>query len=283
VVVAFHDTIPEHYGEIVFPTRLNRWLWNAKVALARRRARALITVSEWSRKCLVEEFGTPPENIHVTVEAPSPIFRPALEGGPREAWLQAHGLSEHARYFMYVGGFNPHKNLVALIDAFANVCAERPEQDLQLLLVGDTTGDNFHIDVEGLRAAVARCGLGDRVHLPGFVPDEELRHLYSGTLALVLPSLEEGFGLPAVEAAACGAPCVATLRSPLPQLLADGGIFIDPTDGAQLERALGRVADDAGARKQLAACALECASALSWQATARATRDALVSAAGATR
>ena len=130
-----------------------------------RRSRAIITVSEWSRKCLAEEFGTPLEKIYVTIEAPSPIFRPALERGPREAWMRAHGLSEDARYFMYVGGFNPHKNLVALVEAFAQVCAERPAEDLQLLLVGDTTSDNFHVDVEGVRAAVARCLLADALIL----------------------------------------------------------------------------------------------------------------------
>ncbi|MCA9510561.1 MAG: glycosyltransferase family 4 protein, partial [Myxococcales bacterium] len=273
VAVAFHDIIPERYGAVVFPTRWNRFLWDAKVLLARRRARGLITVSEWSRRALAEHFGTPPDEIWVTLEAPSPVFRPALEAAPRRAWLRDHGIPEDAAYFVYVGGFNPHKNLTALIDAFADVAAERPS--LHLLLVGDFEGDVFHIDVASLRERIAARGVAGRVHLPGFVPDEALRHLYTGALALAIPSLEEGFGLPAVEAAACGTGCIATRNSPLPDVLAGGGLFVDPLDTAALRAALAACADDEGLRRKHGAAALERAGRLSWRATADATRRAL--------
>ena len=273
VAVAIHDVIAERHGSIVFPTRWNRLLWDTKVLLARRRARALITVSEFSRRALHEQFGTPLDDIYVTLEAPSPGFRPALDAAPRCRWLAEQGLPGDAVYFLFVGGFNPHKNLPMAIDAFAAVAATRPR--LHLLLVGDHEADVFHADVAALEARIAKHGLEQRVHLPGFVADEMLRHLYAGALALLLPSLEEGFGLPAVEAAACGTGCIATRHSPLPEIIERGGLFIDPRDPGQLQTALETFADDAAARRAFGAAALESVSPLSWSATATATRDAL--------
>ena len=275
VAVAIHDVIPERYGDLVFPTRWNRLLWNAKVFWARRRARALITVSDWSRRALCEEFGTPRSEIYVTLEAPAPSFRPADEPETRRRWLVAHGLPEDADYFLYVGGFNPHKNLAMLIDAFAEQSRKRPA--LQLLLVGDHEGDVFHSDVAGLRERIAGRGIADRVHWAGYVEDEPLRHLYSGALALLLPSLEEGFGLPGVEAAACGTGCIATRNSPLPEILDGAGIFVDPHDPAALRAALTLVADDPAVRLGFGATALERVASLSWSSTARQTREALCS------
>lgn len=273
VAVAIHDTIPERYGAIVFPTRWNRMLWNLKVRLALRRAHTLLTVSDWSRDALSARFAIPASEIHVTPEAPAAIFSPPSDPGPRHSWLAEHELPSDARYFLFVGGFNPHKNLPKLIDGFADVAATRP--DLRLLLVGDAEGDVFHTDVAGLRRRIDDRGLSDRITWTGFVEDAALRHLYAGALALVLPSLEEGFGLPAVEAAACGTGCIATRNSPLPRLLDGAGHFIDPHDVGALSRALAEFADEPQRRQTFGERALECASLLSWSETARTTRDAL--------
>lgn len=273
VAVAIHDVIPERHGDVVFPTRWNRLLWDTKVRWARRRARALITVSDWSRRALCEQFGTPERDIHVTLEAPASGFRPVLEPETRRAWLAAHGLRDDAPYFLYVGGFNPHKNLAALLDAFAATAVTRPA--LQLLLVGDHEGDVFHSDIASLREQIVQRGIADRVHWTGYLDDEPLRHLYAGALALLLPSLEEGFGLPAFEAAACGTGCIATRNSPLPDMLDGAGIFIDPRDQAALRGALALVADDPATRRDAGARALERVAGLSWSSTARQTREAL--------
>jgi glycosyltransferase involved in cell wall biosynthesis len=273
VAVAFHDIIPERHGAVVFPTRWNRLLWDTKVLLARRRARALVTVSEFSRRALHEHFGTPLDDIYVTLEAPSPVFRPALDPATRQNWLVERNLPADAEYFLYVGGFNPHKNLEALVDAFAKVAKQRP--NLHLLLVGDYEGDVFHTDVASIRERIAAHDLGARVVWTGFVPDDDLRHLYSGALGLAIPSLEEGFGLPAVEAAACGTGCIATKNSPLPEVLAGAGIFIEPTDTVALSDALEAFASNPELRRSYGAAALERAGKLSWRATADATRRAL--------
>jgi glycosyltransferase involved in cell wall biosynthesis len=281
VVVGLTDVIAERHGRIVFPTRRARWLWTAKVALARRQARGIITISEWSRRGLSELFGFPPARIFVAVLAPGSAFEPVHDPAPGREWLRRHGLPEEHPYLIYVGGFNPHKNLLALVDSFAELVFKRRRSSLFLLLVGDYAGDVFYADVEGLRAKIQESGLTDKVRLTGFVPDADLRYLYAGALALVLPSLEEGFGLPAVEAAACGTPCVATRNSPLPELLEGGGIFVDPSEPALLCDALDRLVVDRALRDRLATTALERARKLSWSATAKATRRALEAFAGA--
>jgi glycosyltransferase involved in cell wall biosynthesis len=287
LAIGFMDTIADRFARVVFPTRRNRWLWQAKAALARRQARVLLTLSEYSKRCLHEFFGVSEERIVVTPCAPSPVFGPVPADDPRRreaaALLAARGVPEGDPYVIYVGGVNPHKNVPALVRAFAAACAARPSSRLRLLLVGDFEGDVFHADVSGLRGEIARLGVADRVHFAGFVPDPELRPLYAGALLCALPSLEEGFGLPAVEAAACGTPCVATTRSPLPELLEGGGIFVPPEDEAGLRDALLRIEGDPALRARLAAGARERAAKLSWPASAAIARDAITSIARAPR
>src|SRR5205085_5905926 len=130
-----------------------------------------------------------------------------------------------ARYLLDVGGRHPHKNLPRLTEAFARVSrdAGAGAGALKLVLVGDL-GDVFHTHVPALRAAVARHGLGDRVHFPGFVPDDDLVFLYNRAYALAQPSLLEGFGLPPVEAMACGVPVLYSRAGALPEVVGDAGL-----------------------------------------------------------
>lgn len=277
VAVAFHDTIAERYARIVFPSWRTRLLWRAKVRMALRRASGIITVSNWSRDSLADWFKIPCERIFVTPEAPSPVFAPTDDLEETGRVLEDRGLDPGSRYLIYVGGFNPHKNLDRLIDAFGRVAADQSSAGLHLVLIGDYEGDLFHSAVQSLREDIGDQGLDQNVHFFGFVPDEELRFLYAGAEALVLPSLEEGFGLPAVEAAACGTPCLATLNSPLPQLLSNGGLFFDPLESDEMYEAMTKLLGDQALRNSLAAAALAQSAQLSWKTTAEATRRALVS------
>jgi len=183
-----------------------------------------------------------------------------------------------AEWFVYVGGFNPHKHLDVIVRAHANVARERANKP-HLVLVGTIDSDVFH----GTRATVLQTinseGTSSLVHWPGFVPDEQLRHLLSGAVALLMPSENEGFGLPAVEAAACGTPVVATTASPLPQLLPGGGFFVAPRDQGALENAMRSLLDDPALRRDMGARALAWARRLSWTTAARAALGALRDAA----
>ena len=174
------------------------------------------------------------------------------------------GIPRGAPWLVYVGGFNPHKRVDVVVRAHAAVAREQQGLPLYLVLVGDPERDVFHSDLDGIRDAIAEAGTEHLVKWARFVPDEELRHLHSGATALLLPSECEGFGLPAVEAAACGAPVVATTESPLPELLAGGGIFVPPGDEAGVITALRSLLGDEFKRRKMGKTALERAARLNW-------------------
>ncbi len=168
----------------------------------------------------------------------------------------------------YVGGFGPHKNLDQLLRVFASIAGSPGLEDVRLVMVGEYEKEVFYSRAGSLRGQVEDLGLSGRVVFTGFLPDEDLVVLLNRATALVLPSLMEGFGLPAVEAAACGCPVVATTASPLPDLLGEGGLFADPESAEQLERALRDVLGSESLRAGLGAAGLEAAGRLTWDAAA---------------
>ncbi len=261
-VVTVHDAIAERFPELTLPSRRARFFWRCKVGLAIRQARLVLTVSEFAARELVEVLGIDRGRVRIALEAPAPAFRPSDSAGDISAAAARAGLPEGATWFVYVGGFNPHKQLDIVVRAHAAVVAGR--DDPHLILVGATDGDVFHGDQVRIRSLIDELGTEALVHWPGFVPDEELRHLYSGAVALLLPSRCEGFGLPAVEAAACGAPVVATTASPLPELLEGGGYFVEPGDLGAVIAAMRALAVDRGARRVMADRARERSQVLSW-------------------
>jgi glycosyltransferase involved in cell wall biosynthesis len=276
-VVAIHDTIAERHPELTMTTRRARVFWRSKVRLALWQARLIVTVSEFSAAELEEVLGVSPGRVRVVSEAPSPVFRPSDDASIAVAARNA-GLVAGDRWVAYVGGFGPHKNVDAAVRAHA-AAARRSPDPLHLLLVG-ALDDVFHSDRRPIDAAIETAGTASLVHWAGYLPDEELRHLLTGAVALLLPSEREGFGLPAVEAAACGTPVVATARSPLPKLLAGGGFFVEPGDELALADAVTRLATDADLRASMGSCARTQADGLSWERAARAALDAIREAAG---
>ena len=173
------------------------------------------------------------------------------------------------RYLLYVGGISPHKNLGTLIDGFALVVREPAYRDVRLILVGDYAGDVFRTCYAELQQQTLRLGITDRVHFTGFVPDADLVHLYAAAQAFVFPSYLEGFGLPAVEALACGAAVVASNRGPLPEVLNGAGCLFDPHNVTSLVQALRQVLADAGYRAALRARSLARSRAFSWEQSAQ--------------
>jgi glycosyltransferase involved in cell wall biosynthesis len=170
---------------------------------------------------------------------------------------------------IYVGGFGPHKNLEQLLGVFARLTGFPELDDVRLVLVGEYEREIFYSQAGQIREQVRALDLAGRVVFTGFLPDEELVPLLNRATALVLPSLMEGFGLPAVEAAACGCPVVATTESPLPAVIGEGGLYADPRSPEQLERALWEVLCSAELRGRMRAAGLEAARRLTWEAAAR--------------
>jgi alpha-1,3-rhamnosyl/mannosyltransferase len=277
-VVTLHDAIAERFPHLTLPTRKARLFWRSKVRLAIWQSRLILTVSEFSARELNSVLGIPKNRIRVTSEAPAETYMPS---SPAESAAAARrlGLPEGATWFIYVGGFNPHKRLDVLIRAHAALVKQNPEAAPYLILVGSIDRDGFYKNVDAIKAEITAGGTSDFVRWAGYVPDDELRHLHSGALALALVSECEGFGLPAVEAAACQTAVIATRQSPLPELLRDGGIFIDAGDERALLDAMRRMQEDAGARQAMAAAARLRASELTWESSAQAVLATLREAA----
>jgi glycosyltransferase involved in cell wall biosynthesis len=272
-VVAIHDTIPERFPELTLPSRKARLFWRGKVKLALAQAKLVLTVSNYSAAELANVLGVSPTHIRVAPLAPSPAYHP--ESRERACAAAAEqGVPEGEPWFTYVGGFNPHKRVETIIEAHASVVRGGGPR-AHLLLIGSLTEDVFHGNVKEIRDAIEKYGTSDLVHWTGFVPDSELRTLHSGATALILVSEAEGFGLPAVEAAACGAPVIATRASPLPEVLAEGGIFIEPGDTSAIAQAMQRLLTEPGLRDRLGEHARERATSLDWHDGARVTLDAL--------
>lgn len=278
-VVTIHDAIAERFPDLTLPSGKARLFWKAKVSLAVWQATTVLTVSDFAAREIAEVLGVTPARLRVAVEAPSPAYRRADDPAAIAAVARRLGLPAGARWITYVGGFSPHKNVHLLAAAHGRLVAQLGDDAPWLVLVGTLSGDPFHGAQGQIREAIARAGSAARVLWPGFVADEDLRHLHSGAVALALPSMNEGFGLPAVEAAICGCPVVATTASPLPGLLAGGGHFVAPGDVDALTTALAHLSTDEPARVAMGRAALERAGELSWRRCARATLEALAEAA----
>ena len=265
-LVMIHDVIAETFPQLTVPRTAARLFWNAKVALGRWQADAIITVSDYSRRGIIEYFSMPPARVHVAGEASDPIFR-RLENPRMPPRLTALGLDPSRPIVVYVGGFSPHKNLEALVAAFAAVTAREPFSGAQLAMVGEYEKEVFHSYYGVIASQVERLGLAGRAFFTGYLSDEDLVELLNLSATLVLPSLMEGFGLPAVEAAACGCPVIATTASPLPDLLPGAGVFIEPSQ-QEIERALETILGSEFVRASMRQAGIVAAGRLSWDAAA---------------
>lgn len=274
-VVTIHDAIADRFPELTLPTWQARVFWRLKMWLAIGQASLVLTVSDFAADEIKRVLRVNPARIRVALEAPADAYR-HRPGGQEvlDAGIQQR-LPAGARWFVYVGGFNPHKHVDVLVRAVAALARDLGPQAPHLVLVGPTSSDVFHSDQGRIQQVIREEGIEDRVHWLGFVPDEQLRLIHAAAIALVLPSECEGFGLPAVEAAACGTPVIATTESPLPQLLAGGGLFVAPRDAGALLAALRTMTTDEPARQAMGRQARVRADELTWERGARAALAAL--------
>jgi glycosyltransferase involved in cell wall biosynthesis len=276
-VVGVHDTIADDYPDLTFPSRRGRVLWSLKQRVAMKTAARLFTVSESSRAAVARKAGIALDRLPIVPEAPDPAFSPRPQAEV-ERELGGLGLDRARGFVLYAGGISPHKNIETLLDAYARVTAGR-EQPPSLVLVGDLEGETYLSAATGVRRRIDELGIAANVHLTGFVPDETLACLYTAATAVALPSLAEGFGLPAVEAAACGAP---VLLSDLPahrESLGEGGLYFAPRDTTALADALAIMLDDPAARAALAERGTAAVAGLTWGAAAERLRSLLHEAA----
>jgi glycosyltransferase involved in cell wall biosynthesis len=276
-VATVHDLIPLLLRGLYERERPLRY--RVQRALERRvlaRARLLLADSERTRRDLERLLGIDATRVRVAPLGVSARFRP-----PPAAEIAAvrarRGLERP--YLLYVGGIDPRKNVPGLLEAYGRLRAAHPGAP-DLVLAGAVERDPH---LPALRAQAHRLRLGDAFRVLGFVPDQELPALLAGALAFVFPSSYEGFGLPPLEAMACGTSVVATAAGSLPEVLGDAALLVPPDDGDALAAALARITGDEALRAALRARGLERAAGFTWARTARATLAAYHEARDLTR
>jgi glycosyltransferase involved in cell wall biosynthesis len=269
-LVCIHDTIPERFPDLIFPTKRNFRLWQAKTWLAKRQARRILTVSEASAADISAMLGIPRAKIDVTTEGAEAVFRPIADSAKLQAARARHGIAGDDRVLTYIGGFNRHKNVASLIAAMPAILDAVP--GARLVIIGRTTGARFWDNIEELQdSARQNARTSDRISFAGELEDAEMATLLNLSDALVLPSLWEGFGLPALEAMSCGTPVLASDRGSLPEVVGDGGLYFDPLDRAALSAQAIRLLSDGAVNSALRQKARARAATFGWDRAAELT------------
>lgn len=265
VVTTIHDISFRLFPEL-FAAK-DRFILNAGLPGSLRRAAKVIAVSENTRRDILKAFpGTEPGKVVATPLAADPRYRvlsPREQESARELVNERYGLS--GPYLLSVGVLQPRKNVPLLLAAFAKA---RQEAGLphKLAVVGKRGWLSQETEA-AIRAA------GDAVVMTGYAPDEHLPALYGCATAFCYPSLYEGFGLPPLEAMACGCPTLSSNASSLPEVVSDAGVLIDPHDTAAWTKAIIEVVTDTAQREQLREAGPARAALFSWQRTAALTKQ----------
>jgi glycosyltransferase involved in cell wall biosynthesis len=263
-VVTFHDAVvfdhPEWFSRAFVQTY--RLLW-PRLA---RRVRRVVTVSEYSRRRLAEALDIPPGNIDVVPNGVSSRF--CVSTAEQISSVATQYGVQPQRYFVTLSTIEPRKNLPLVLRAWQSARARLPE-DVQLLLLG--SGGATHIFSGNGEEEIS----GNGVLRAGFVPDADLPALLGGACALLYPSRYEGFGLPILEAMACGTPSVTTALTSLPEVGGSAAIYVDADDPADLARQMISLWSEPSLRQELSEASLERARLFSWDAAARGMDDIL--------
>lgn len=259
-VVTIHDLSLLLYPE-THPKPLVR-RGRLRLPIMARRASHIITPSESVRREVCEHLGIEPRKVRTIAEAPRDIFRPA----PAEQIVETkRRLNIEDDFILFVGTIEPRKNLSTLLKAFAEILRMTTLRP-QLVIAGRVGWLN-----EQFFAEVEKSGVRDRLHFTGYVTDEDLRALYSSCSVFVYPSLYEGFGLPPLEAMACGAPVITSRIPSLVETVGEAATLIHPTDAEMLARKMVEIRTDPNERRRLSSLGKERASAFTWEKTARET------------
>ncbi len=272
IIVTIHDIIADLYPELVFPDRKSTAFWKIKQYLANRQAELILTVSEYSRQQIIKTLKIPESRVRAITEGPNKGFT-RLAGDKEEMGrlLARYKLKDGQRFLLYVGGISPHKNLKTLVEAYRLLIRDPDHSGVALVLVGDYEGDSFYSSYNDLTQQIERLGLEGSVIFAGFVEDRDLVYLYNAAAMLVFPSLQEGFGLPAVEAMACGTPVAASNAGSLPEILGSAGSFFDPESPEGMRDTIHKLLTDDGLRESMGRRGLARAKEFTWERAARQT------------
>lgn len=261
-VITVHDLAFLHYPQHL--TAESRRYYNDQIAAAVAHADHILTISESSRRDMIAMLGVAADRITVHMLGVDARFRPPDEAAMAH-WRAALALPAH--YWLFVGTFEPRKNIGGLLESYAHIRSLRPDAPALVL-----AGMRGWLEGDGM-AQIAKWGLEPHVLRIEGAPQEALPALYAGALAVVTPSFYEGFGLPALEGMASGTVPIVSNRSSLPEVVGDVGLQITPEDTDALTQAMLRPLDDPEWRAQQIRAGRARAAHFTWENTARIVRD----------
>lgn len=263
VVVTVYDISVLTHPECHRKANINHCLAGIKDAVSY--ADAIISISKHTKDDLIRYFDADPEKIAVTHLAARPEFSHVADIGELQRVRVRYGLP--GSYILFIGSLEPRKNVKTLLRAYS-VLSENIKKEFPLVIAGGRGWLNS--DIPGL---VSELGIKDKVLFAGYVDDGDLSAMYSAASLFVYPSLYEGFGLPILEAMACGTPVVTSNTSSMPEVAGDAAVLIDPVDIENLSFTMGQLLENNAKRNEMILKGFERASVFSWEKCARETLD----------
>jgi glycosyltransferase involved in cell wall biosynthesis len=274
LVVTIHDVsyleLPEYF------TRFRAAQLKLTVKRTVERAAKILTPSEFSKKAIIRHYGIADERVVVVPNAVSGRFRPVDRGIARTAIEKRLGVK--GPFVLTVGDLQPRKNHLGLLQAFEAVMRANPKLKHRLVFVGKETWYSAK-----LHQAVAASSVADRVHYAGFVDDADLVDFYGACDLFVYPSFYEGFGLPILEAMACGRAVACSNSTAMPEVADSAGLLFDPHDTDEMARAMSDILLDPELRTRLERLGQQHAASFSWQKSAALTLNSFYEVAGVER
>jgi len=262
-VVTIHDLIPLVFP-LSMPSKIGRAYYQRANKKALNKAKMIIAVSESTKNDLLNNYDVSKEKIRVICDGVSEKFKAVQDRTLLSRVKKRYGI--RSRFLMNVGNPKPHKNWPGLIEAFAE--SGKKVKDCRLVLVGSR--DPRYPEIERL---IRKLQLKDRVIVTGFVDEGDMPLLYNAAEALVLPSFYEGFGLPVLEAMACGTPVLSSSSSALPEVCGDAALMVDANEPANLVAGIERILSDEKLRRELSDKGTKRAKLFSWKQTAQKTLE----------
>ena len=263
-VVTFHDMSLHRYPE--FFSGRKRYLSRQLLPLVAQRAEGIITVSEYSRREIIELLGVPRRRVHVIYEAAARTYQPIIDPMALESVRRRFELP--SRFILSVGTIEPRKNIGRLLTAFEGLVADGAFRDVQLVLVGESGWKN-----RDLLLRIGEAQSRGRVRYLGYLPQEDLPALYSLASVLAYPSIYEGFGLPIVEAMACGTPVLTSNRASMAEIAGSAAYLVDPEDTQSIRRGLEAILRHRDLAVALSQRGRDRAARFSWSETAERTLE----------
>jgi alpha-1,3-rhamnosyl/mannosyltransferase len=264
VIITIHDLIFDRYPKYM-PIPISHPYYRLLMRLSTHSAQNVITVSQSTAGDLNQYYHTPFEKITVIPEGVDQSFRPVMDTGQMDTLRRRYQLDNP--FILNVGARRPHKNISTLIEAFAYIA---PITDYVLVIAGP----NDHRFPNTMEQYAADLNLSDRIRFLDWIPETELPGLYSLADMVVLPSFIEGFGLPALEAMACGTPVIAADNTSYPEVVGSAGILIDPHSVTQLAHQIHQLVEKQDRRNYYREVGLRQAAAFTWERAASATLQA---------